>query len=104
MELLNSLVSVPYIFHGLIVSIVLLGAVLVFVFGFRSTEEPSFNKGKTDSKSVAKKKKAKDKVRILCLIYSNYFSNKLLYLYVGTVFLYVACTIFTFVVLFGMKI
>lgn len=62
MELLNSLVGIPYAFHCIIVSAVFLGAVLVFVFGFRSAEEPSFNKVKTDSKSASKKKKNKEKV------------------------------------------
>lgn len=62
MELLNSIFNVPYVFHCLTVSGVLLGAILLFVFGFKPTEEPSFSKIKSDSKLNAKKKKGKEKV------------------------------------------
>lgn len=62
METLNSIIGVPYVFHCLTVSGVLLGAILLFVFGFKSAEEPTFNKIKVDSKSNNKKKKGKDKV------------------------------------------
>lgn len=62
MELLNSLIGVPYVFHGLIVSVVCLGAALLFIFGFKTTEEPPYNKSKNDSKSASKKKKGKEKV------------------------------------------
>ena len=62
MEPFSSILGIPYVFHCGIVSIVFVGAVLLFVFGFKSAEEPSFNKIKADSKSVSKKKKKKDKV------------------------------------------
>lgn len=48
-------------FHCVTVSGVLLGAILLFVFGFKATEEPSFSKIKTESKLNAKKKKGKEK-------------------------------------------
>ncbi len=68
MELLRSIIGFPYVFHGLMVSVVFLGAVLLFVFGFKSTEEPAFNKLKSDSKSSGKKKKPKDKVNLIASV------------------------------------
>jgi len=64
MDTFSTILGFPYVFHFGIVSVVFVGAVLLFVFGFKSTEEPFFSKGKADSRSIAKKKKGKDKVTI----------------------------------------
>lgn len=72
MELLRSLIGTSYVFPGLAVSVVFLGAVLLFVFGFKSAEEPSF----TNLKSANKKKKSKDKVSFFsCIIRSDHLSK-----------------------------
>lgn len=45
------------------VSLVIVGAILVFTFGFKSVEQPSFHNLTNDErKSLGKKKKLKEKV------------------------------------------
>lgn len=64
MDLYSELITTPYAFHGLVVGAVVLLALSVFVFGFKSAEEPPFDKLTDDRRGAAgKKKKVKDKVR-----------------------------------------
>lgn len=57
------------------VALVIVGAILVFTFGFKSAEQPPFDKlSSEDRKSAGKKKKIKEKVRnqpSLLFIYAN---------------------------------
>ncbi|XP_073968592.1 uncharacterized protein [Rhodnius prolixus] len=60
----SDVINTQYAFHGIIVGCVLAFAVLVFVFGFKSAEEPPFDKlsnAHEDRKGTGKKKKFKDK-------------------------------------------
>lgn len=68
MELLRQVSSPQLLYPAAAVAVVLLSALLVFVFGFRSAEQPQFDKLPLvldDKKSAAKKKKPKDKVSAL---------------------------------------
>lgn len=68
MEMVNSIIGMPYVFHCIIVSVVLLGAVLLFIFSMKPAEEPNF-KIKGDSKPNNKKKKGKEnKVSIVIVV------------------------------------
>lgn len=68
MDVFTELISAPYAFHGIIVGTVLVFALLVFVFGFKSAEEPPFDKLSDDRRAAGKKKKVKDKVNTILLI------------------------------------
>uniref|UniRef100_A0A224XKM3 Putative microtubule-binding protein mip-t3 n=1 Tax=Panstrongylus lignarius TaxID=156445 RepID=A0A224XKM3_9HEMI len=60
----SDVINTQYAFHGIIVGCVLAFAILVFVFGFKSAEEPPFDKlsnAHEDRKGTGKKKKFKDK-------------------------------------------
>ncbi|KAK9502760.1 hypothetical protein O3M35_011470 [Rhynocoris fuscipes] len=60
----TEIINTQYAFHGIIVGCVLAFAILVFVFGFKSAEEPPFDKltnAHEDRKGTGKKKKLKDK-------------------------------------------
>uniref|UniRef100_A0A0A9Y8D2 Uncharacterized protein n=1 Tax=Lygus hesperus TaxID=30085 RepID=A0A0A9Y8D2_LYGHE len=61
MDLFSELITTQYAFHGIIVGTVLLFALLVFVFGFKSAEEPPFDKLTDDRRAAGKKKKIKEK-------------------------------------------
>ncbi|XP_014289896.1 neurofilament heavy polypeptide [Halyomorpha halys] len=61
---LSELIGAQYAFHGLVVGGVLLFALLVYVFGFKSAVEPPFDKltnPHEDRKANGKKKKPKEK-------------------------------------------
>lgn len=63
---LSPVFNTPFVFPGLVVGMVLICAVLVFVFGFKSVEDFPFDKLTTvadDRKPAGKKRKLKDKVR-----------------------------------------
>lgn len=63
MEILQE-VSNQYVLY-IPVALVIVGAILVFTFGFKSAEQPPFDKLTTeDRKSTGKKKKIKEKVII----------------------------------------
>ena len=62
---LSELIGTQYAFHALVVGGVLLFALLVYVFGFKSAVEPPFDKltnPHEDRKANGKKKKPKEKV------------------------------------------
>lgn len=66
--------NTPIVFPGIVVGLVLICAVLVFVFGFKSVEDFPFDKLTTvadDRKPAGKKRKLKDKVR-------SYINNNLI--------------------------
>lgn len=71
MEFLNS-VNTQYSVIATSVGVVVICAILVFVFGFKSAEEPAFDQltyTGDDRKPAGKKRKLKEKVRklgILC--------------------------------------
>lgn len=72
MELLRQVTNVQFLYPVAAVAVVLICAALVFVFGFHSAEQPQFDKLPLivdDKKSSAKKKKTKDKVRGLDMVY-----------------------------------
>ncbi|XP_014248282.1 nucleolar protein 58-like [Cimex lectularius] len=60
---LSQVLGGQYAFHGLVAGFVLILAVLVFAFGFKSAEEPPFDKlsGHEDRRAAGKKRKPKDK-------------------------------------------
>lgn len=63
MEILQE-VSNQYVLY-IPVALVIVGAILVFTFGFKSAEQPPFDKlTNEDRKSTGKKKKIKEKVII----------------------------------------
>lgn len=67
MALLNQVTITEIIFPAIVVAGVLIGAVLVFVFGFKNAEEPQFDKLPIlvdDRKASSKKRKTKEKVFI----------------------------------------
>ncbi|KAE8747237.1 hypothetical protein FOCC_FOCC006029 [Frankliniella occidentalis] len=64
MDLIREVVSTPYAFPAGIVALVISCAILVFVFGFKSAEEPPFDQlsfANDDRKPAGKKRKLKDK-------------------------------------------
>lgn len=66
MEILSQVSNTQFMFTAAAVAVVLVCAALVFVFGFRSAEQPQFDKLPLvldDRKSSNKKNKKKDKVR-----------------------------------------
>lgn len=66
------IVGAQILFHGGAVGFVIILAVLVFVFGFKTAEEPPFDKLTNigdDRKPAGKKRKVKDKVKRLLLSY-----------------------------------
>lgn len=74
---LSPVFNTPFVFPGLVVGMVLICAVLVFVFGFKSVEDFPFDKLTTvadDRKPAGKKRKLKDKVRTYI---SNHLMNNL---------------------------
>ena len=65
MDLIRDVVSTPYAFPAGVVVLVISCAILVFVFGFKSAEEPPFDQlsfSNDDRKPAGKKRKLKDKV------------------------------------------
>lgn len=63
---ISEVVNTQLVFPGLVVGLVIICAVLVFVFGFKSVEDFPFDKLATvadDRKPAGKKRKVKDKVR-----------------------------------------
>lgn len=65
MEILSQVSNAQFMFTAAAVAVVLVCAALVFVFGFRSAEQPQFDKLPLvldDRKSSNKKNKKKDKV------------------------------------------
>lgn len=61
---LSEVINTQFAFHGIVVGLVLVCAVLVFVFGFKSVEEFPFDKltnAADDRKPAGKKRKVKDK-------------------------------------------
>ena len=79
---LSEVVNTQYAFP---VGVVLICAVLVFAFGFKSAEQPAFAQltyTGDDRKPAGKKRKIKDKVVFALLVNDIYFSNAdLVYLY-----------------------
>lgn len=61
MDYLSIVSKSPYGFHAAIVGAVLICVALVYILGFKSPQEPEFEKLTEDRKS-SKKKKVKDKV------------------------------------------
>lgn len=67
----TDVINTQFAFHGIVVGLVLICAVLVFVFGFKSVEEFPFDKltnSADDRKPAGKKRKVKDKVIRLLLL------------------------------------
>jgi len=72
---LSEVVNTQYAFP---VGVVLICAVLVFAFGFKSAEQPAFAQltyTGDDRKPAGKKRKIKDKVVFALLVNDTYFSN-----------------------------
>lgn len=65
MELVNEIVNNQFALY-IPVALVLIGAILVFAFGFKSAEQPPFDKlssiDSDERKTLGKKKKLKEKV------------------------------------------
>lgn len=69
---ISEVVNTQFVFPGLVVGLVLICAALVFVFGFKSVEDFPFDKLATvtdDRKPAGKKRKVKDKVKRLPIIF-----------------------------------
>lgn len=66
MEVLSSALKAQFLFPATAVAAVLVCAILVFIFGFKSAEQPKFEKlsAGDDKKRDAKKRKTKEKVII----------------------------------------
>lgn len=65
MELMNQVSQTQFLFPVAAVAVVLVCATLVFIFGFRTAEQPQFDKLPLvvdDRKSSNKKRKTKEKV------------------------------------------
>lgn len=78
---ISQVVNTPLVFPGLVVGLVLICAVLVFVFGFKSVEDFPFDKLTTvadDRKPAGKKRKLKDKVRTLLIMIKLKINIKIL--------------------------
>lgn len=64
-HLANLLQANQYAFHAIVVGLVIVSALLVFVFGFKTSVEPPFDKITSphdDRKTNGKKRKGKEKV------------------------------------------
>lgn len=70
MEVLSGVLKAQFLFPASVAAAVLVCAILVFVFGFKSAEVPKFEKLSDDKKQGVKKRKTKDKVRV-CITLSN---------------------------------
>lgn len=78
MELVSELPNSQFFIPAAVVVLAVLAVPLIYAFGFKSAQQPPFDKLSSgvgdDRKAAGKKRKTKDKVSLILLLYMEYLT------------------------------